>query len=255
MAKQPIRRTLLFPMDLGSLVQYQRSVFPISRVQRKGLIGEVDFFLESTLDEIFRMRNFVGNTKNFQLLIKNATTRYDDLMIDKQEIEQQRKSLNPVKKFSAYRSVRLLLSAGEVLYEDTKTISEKMRRGLLSIEVDREDVQSVMLDDDLPSNARISGIAIPLDSESQPAEITASYYDAAIKFAASQKNTYGKDPFADEYAVENSQANAEHRHSSTTGSAMATSDGGAASSSSRLSGASGNDFSFQNSDVAPISTI
>ncbi|KAG1848161.1 hypothetical protein C8R48DRAFT_677362 [Suillus tomentosus] len=154
------------------------------------------------------------------------------------------------------QSCRSLLKAGQALYIHTKTASEMLRRELLSIEVDREDVQSVTLDDDLPSNARISGIAIPLDSESQPAEISASYYDAANKFVAFQKETYGKDPFADEYAVENSPANAEHRRRSTSSSTMATSDGGAASSSSRLSGASGNNgVSFQNSKVARRSSI
>ncbi|KAG1848166.1 hypothetical protein C8R48DRAFT_410877 [Suillus tomentosus] len=255
MAKQPTRRTLLFPMDLGSPAQYERSVFPLSRVRGKSRINQMDLYLEATLSEIFKMRDNIGNAENSKRLLRNAKKQYDDLMVDKEKIQQQRKSLNPVKQFSAYRSVRLLLEAGETLYTRTKTASEKLRRELLSIEVDREDVQSVTYDD-LPSNARISGIAIPLDSESQPAEIAASYYDAAKKFVASQKETYGKDPFADEYAVENSPANAEPRRRSTSSSTMATSDGGAASSSSRLSGASGNNgFSFQNSKVARRSSI
>jgi len=41
-------------------------------------------------------------------------------MVDKEKLEQQQKSLNPMKKFSAYRSVRLLLDAGKALYADTR---------------------------------------------------------------------------------------------------------------------------------------
>ncbi|KAG1785383.1 uncharacterized protein HD556DRAFT_1450793 [Suillus plorans] len=251
-------RTLILPMDLGSLTKYEQSVFPLSRVQGKSCIDQMDIFLEATLDEIFRIRRFSqsGGIENSEHLVANAKKQYDDLMSDKQKIEHQKKTWNPVKKYSAYRSVRLLLEAGKVLYTDTRTASELMRRHLLSIQVNTKDVQSIM-HDDLPSNARISGIAIPLDSESQPAEITASYFDEAIKFAASHKNTHDMDLFVDEHGVEYSQANAEHRRRLTPGSAMATSDWGAASSSrSRPSRASGNnDFSFQNSDVVSISTI
>ncbi|KAG2338905.1 hypothetical protein BDR05DRAFT_968722 [Suillus weaverae] len=253
MAEQPTRRTLLLPMDLGSPAQYEQSVFPLSRVQGRSSIDQVDLFLEATLDEIFKIRQMAGDTENFQRLIYNAKKQYDELMIKKEK--QQRKSLNPFKIFSAYRSIRLLLEAGKTLYTETRTVSEKMRRQLLS--VNTEDVQPVEYNG-LPSDARISGIAIPLDSEFQPDETTASYFTEAASFLHSQVDLLAEgNPFADEHRVEDAQANAEHECSSTTGPAAATSDGEVATStSSRLSGASGNNyFIIQNSYIASKSTI
>lgn len=255
MASQSTRRTLLFPINLGSPAQYEQSVFPLSRVQGKSTINQVDYVLEATLDEIFKIRQMVGNAENSQRLIHNAKAQYDELMSDKEKMERQRKSLNPVKVFSAYRSVRLLLEAGKALYVETRSVSERMRRQLLS--VNTEDVQPVEYND-LPSNARIGGVAISLDSEFQPDETTASYFIQAASFMASQVDLLGEgNPFADEHRVEDSQVNAEHECSSTTGPAAATSNGGVATPTiSPLSGASGNNyFFFQNSYVASNSTI
>ncbi|KAG2353298.1 hypothetical protein BDR07DRAFT_1615043 [Suillus spraguei] len=238
MAEQPTRRTLILPMDLGSPARYEQTIFPLSGVQVKGTVNQM-----------------AGDAEKFKHLYYNAKTQYDDLIIDRNNMEQKRKSLNPVKLFSAYRSVRLLLEAGKALYVRTKTVSEAMRRDLLS--VNAEDVQPVEYDD-LPSDARISGVAIPLDSELQPDETTASYFTEAANFIASQVDLLGEgNPFADEHRVEDSQANAEHGISSTTDSAVATSNGGpATSTNSRPSGGSGNNyFFFQNSYVASNSAI
>lgn len=257
MAEQPKRRTLLFPIDLGSPAQYDQSVFPLSKVQGKDTISEVNLYLEATLDEIFKIHQMTGNAEDFQELIYNAKTQYDELILSRKKLEQQRKSLNPVKKFSAYRSVRLLLETGKALFTETKTISEMARRHLLSQSVNTEDVQPVKYND-LPSDARIGGVAIPLDSEFQPDEATASFFSDAVTYMTSQVDLLGEgNPFADEHRVEDSQANAEHEYSSTTGLAATTSDEGVATStSSRLSGASGNNyFFFQNSYVASRSAI
>ncbi|KAG2367124.1 hypothetical protein BDR07DRAFT_1479490 [Suillus spraguei] len=260
MAEQRTRQTLLLSMDLGSLAQYEQSIFPLSRVQGKGTtVDQVDLYLQATLNEIFKIRIITRDSENFQDLIYNAKTQYDELntMLKTRKMEQQRKSLNPIKMFSAYRSVRLLLEAGRALYTETKTASEKLRRQLLSQTVDAEDVQPVEYND-LPSNARIGGVAISLDSEFQPDETMASYFTEAASFIASQVDLLGEgNPFADEHQVEDSQASAEHGSSSTTGPAAATSDGGTATpTNSRLSGASGNNyFFFQNSYVASNSAI
>ncbi|KAG1806100.1 uncharacterized protein BJ212DRAFT_790965 [Suillus subaureus] len=120
MAEQPKRRTLLFPIDLGSPAQYDQSVFPLSKVQGKDTISEVNLYLEATLDEIFKISQMAGNAEDFQELIYDAKTQYDELIAGKKKIEQQRKSWNPVKKFSAYRSVRLLLETGKALFTETR---------------------------------------------------------------------------------------------------------------------------------------
>jgi hypothetical protein len=257
MAKQPARQTLLLPMDLGSPARYDQSVFPLSRVQRKDTINQVDLYLEATLDETLKIRQMVEDAENFQQLIRNAKLQYDDLLLGKQEMEQQRKSLNPVKRFSAYRSVRLLLEAGKALYVDTKTVSESLRRKILSQDVNTENVQSVGYND-LPSDARIGGIAIPLDSEFQLDENTTSYFTEVASHIASQIDLLGEgNPFADEHRVEDSQANAEHESRSTTDPAAESSGGGVATpTNSRPSGASGNNYYFfHNSYVASNSAI
>lgn len=94
-----------------------------------------------------------------------------------------------------------------------------MRRDLLS-QVNSEDVQSVdcmfmaclhlehsmtytYIDNDLPSDARISGIAISLDSEFQLDETMISYFTQAASFMASQVDLLGEgNPFADDHEVE-----------------------------------------------------
>lgn len=247
MAEQPTRRTLILPMDLGSPARYEQTIFPLSGVQVKGTVNQVNLYLQATLDELFKMHQMAGDKEKFKDLFYNAKTQYDDLIIDRNNMEQKRKSLNPVKMFSAYRSVRLLLEAGKALYIRTKTVSEAMRRDLLSINA--EDVQPVEYND-LPSDARISGVAVAVDSELQPDETMASYFTEAANFIATHVDLLGEgNPFADEHQVENSRANAEHGTSSTTGPAAATSDGGTATSSGN------NYFFFQNSYVASNSAI
>jgi hypothetical protein len=244
-------------MDLGSPSQYEQSVFPLSRVQGQNTISQVDLVLEATLDEIFKIRQMVGNSENSQRLLQNAKAQYDQIMIDKGKMERHRKSLNPVKIFSAYRSVRLLLEAGKALYTETRTTSEMLRRKLLSQDVNAENVQSVEYND-LPPDARIGGIAIPLDSEFPLDETTPTFFEEAASYIASQVDLLGGgNPFTDEHQVQDSQANAEHESGSTTDPAAESGDGGVATpTNSRPSQASGNNYYFfQNSYIASNSAI
>jgi hypothetical protein len=71
------RQTLLIPLNLGSPTQYDRSVFPLMKVKGKNSIHQVDIVLEATLDEIYKIRQMVGNEENFQRLIRNAKAQYD----------------------------------------------------------------------------------------------------------------------------------------------------------------------------------
>ncbi|KAG1725265.1 uncharacterized protein EDB91DRAFT_1087182 [Suillus paluster] len=190
MASRPKRQTLLFPFKLGSPSQYDKNLFPLSRVpQGKISLNEVDFVLEATLDELVKIRKMVGDAEKSQRLIRNAKAQYDELMREKEKLDTQPKSLNPMKIFSTYRSIRLLFEAGRVLYTEARSASEKMRRQLLS--VNTEDVQPVdfHIDNDLPSDATIGGIAVSLpDSDSQLDESTASFFTEAASFIASQMN-------------------------------------------------------------------
>ncbi|KAG0696948.1 hypothetical protein DFH29DRAFT_948710 [Suillus ampliporus] len=237
MTSQQKRRTLLIPVNLGSPARYDRSIFPLMRVKGKSpSLQEVDFVLEGTLDEIFKMRHMAGNKVELQQLVLDAKDEYDALNSEKTELEERRKSLNPIKLFSTYRSIRLLAEAGIALWLETRSTSQRMRRQLLS--VDAEDMQPVDYDN-LPSDARISGIALSIEASIQLDDTTASYFTEAASLIASQMDLLSDgDPFTDTYEAEDLRTSAVPEHSSATNSST---DNGVTSSTSpspRLSDAS-----------------
>jgi hypothetical protein len=70
--------TYFIPVNLGSPARYDRSVFPLMKIKGKNpSLQEVDFVLEATLDEIFRMRDMAGNIDELQQLILQAKEEYD----------------------------------------------------------------------------------------------------------------------------------------------------------------------------------
>ncbi|KAG1906706.1 uncharacterized protein F5891DRAFT_1182116 [Suillus fuscotomentosus] len=243
------------------------------RLKDQSGLAQADLVLEATLDEVFKIHDMAADKTQFQDLVSATKLAYDKLVIERDRLEQQKKSINPVKLFSAYRSTRLLVEAGKKLYTNTRTTSERMRRQLLSVastNVERvECLQIISLsagsselnvypDDDLSSDARISGIAVPLDEPLD--EPTASHFTAAVDFITSQVDLLcGGNPFTDDFQVEDYGVSAGTEPSSTADSA--TSDDGVASpSGSRPSEAfpseSGNNyFIFNNSYVASRSVM
>jgi hypothetical protein len=240
-------------MNLGSPSQYDRSMFPLMKMKRSNNTDQVDIVLEATLDELFKIRDMAGNLTELETIFVNAKEEYDRLQSQRKELETQKKSFNPVKLFSKYRSLRLLAAAAEGLYRQTRSSSEELRRQLLS--VNRQDVQPVEYDD-VPSDAQISAIAVPLESPLD--ESTTRFFTDAADFIASQVNLLPDgNPFGDDQRVEESADTEYH-----TAFDSATSDGEAASSvGSRFSGASlgqgsgNNVFIFNNSYVASRSAI
>lgn len=115
--------TYFIPVNLGSPARYDRSVFPLMKIKGKNpSLQEVDFVLEATLDEIFRMRDMAGNIDELQQLILQAKEEYDALNSEKAKLEQleRKKSLNPIKLVSTYRSIRLLAEAARALWLQTR---------------------------------------------------------------------------------------------------------------------------------------
>ncbi|OAX33045.1 hypothetical protein K503DRAFT_557710 [Rhizopogon vinicolor AM-OR11-026] len=226
------------------------------KIKNRGSLDQVDIVLEATMDELYKIRTMAGNLTNLETVFQNAKGEYDQLSSQKAQLESQKKSFNPVKLFSTYRSMRLLAAASKDLYKLTRSTSEKIRRQLLS--VNRQDVQRVDYDD-IPSDARISAIAVPL--ESQLDESTSSFFTEAAEFIASQVDLLPEgDPFADDKQVEESDTSTiGTEHGTTTDSA--TSDSGsrfsaASSPSSPSSRGSGNNyFIFNHSYVASRSAI
>ncbi|KAG2338900.1 hypothetical protein BDR05DRAFT_968718 [Suillus weaverae] len=266
MSSQQERQTLFIPVDLGSPARYDRSIFQLMKIKGESTsLREVDFVLEATLDEIFRMRNMAGNINELQQLILDAKDEYDELNSKKEKLEQTKKSLNPIKLFSTYRSIRLLAEAGRALWLQTRSASERMRRQLLSVHA--QDMQPVD-HDDLPSDARITGVALSTEANTQLDDTTASFFTEAASFIASQLDLLPDgNPFADDYEAEDLRSSAPPEHSSTsnsstddgavpsTSSSSPLSDASSLGSPSSRQGSGNNYFIFQNSYVASRSVI
>lgn len=251
MSSEQERQTVLIPMNLGSPSQYDRSMFPLMKMKRSGSRDQVDIVLEATLDELFKIRDMAGNLLELETVFVSAKAEYDRLKSERKELQNQKKSLHPIKWFSRYRSLRLLAAAAEDLYRQARGSSEELRRKLLS--VNGQDVQPVDYDD-VPPDARISAIAIPLESPLD--EPTASFFTEAADFIASQVNLLPNDnPFGDDQRVE------EYSEYHTAFDSGTPDSGAASSAGSRLSGASSgqgsgsNLFTFNNSYLASRSTI
>ncbi|KAG1719662.1 uncharacterized protein EDB91DRAFT_1180142 [Suillus paluster] len=259
MSSDQERQTVFIPLKLGSASQYDRNIFPLMRMKR---LDQVDIVLEATMDELYKIREMAGNPTELETIFQTSKNQYDTLLSQKEQLHKQKKSFNPMKLLSAYRSVRLLTAACGDLYRDTRSASEMMRRRLLS--VNTQDAQRVDYDD-VPPDALISGIAIPL--ESQLDESTATFFSEAAEFIGSQVNLLPDgNPFADDHEVEESRTSADLEHDTTIDSGTDDS-GGTSSASSRFSGASSssspslgqgsgnNIFIFNNSYVASRSAI
>ncbi|KAG2153110.1 uncharacterized protein EDB93DRAFT_1136680 [Suillus bovinus] len=215
MPSEPDRRTLLIPVNLGSPAQYDRSIFPLMKLKDQSGLAQADLVLEATLDEVFRIREMAADKTQFQDLLAATKLAYDKLVLERDRLEQQKKSINPVKLFSAYRSTRLLVEAGKKLYTNTRTTSERIRRQLLSVA--STNVERVEYDD-LSPDAQISGIAVPLDEPLD--EPTASFFTEAADFIISQEDPPSQEnPFTDHFQVEGFGASAGTEPNSTAASA------------------------------------
>ncbi|KAH7889022.1 hypothetical protein F5I97DRAFT_779787 [Phlebopus sp. FC_14] len=178
------RRTFVIPVRLGRVADYDQSIFPISQLKSTaGLLREGDLLLEATLDEMTKIFNMSRDLKNHQNFLQDSKGQFDDLMKQKNQLEKQRKSMNPLKLFEMHRETKLFVAAGWRLYSSTRTASEAMRRALLSITSDS--VASAQGED----HEEISGIAINLDGA--PDATVASFLTETASLLASVS-----DPFA-----------------------------------------------------------
>lgn len=238
MPSQQERQTYVIPVNLGPPTRYDQSIFPLMKLKGKSpSLQEVDFVLEATLDEIFRMRDMAGNINELQQLILDAKDEYDALNSEKIKLEQlgRKKSLNPIKLISTYRSIRLLAEAGRALWQQTRSTSERMRRQLLSVHT--QDMQPVDYDD-LPPDAHITGIALSTEAnDTQQDSTAASLFTDAASFIASQLDLLPDgNPFTDDYEIEDLGINVVIEGSSTPNSSIYNTDAASSiSSSSRLS--------------------
>jgi len=195
----------------------------------------------------------VKNTSDFKELIHESKVQYDVLLEDKEDLENAmatEKTFNPFKVLSTYRAARLLSEAAKALWIETMSTSERLRRQTLS--VDTLATQPVG-DDDLPPGARISAIAVQLEeTDTYPDDIGVSLFSDADALIASQRELYPhKNPFSDDYEVEDSRTSAVPGD----GSALKFSTDDGATSSTSLSTRLSEDQNFQNSYAASRSAI
>ncbi|KAG2148694.1 uncharacterized protein EDB93DRAFT_1144317 [Suillus bovinus] len=246
MSSEQERKTIIIPLNLGSPSQYDQSIFPLMKMKRMSSLDQVDIVLEATMDELFKIHEMAGDLKQLEAVFVSAKKEYDKLKLKKEGLENQKTSFNPLKVYSTYRSTRLLAVAGKKLYKQARSTSEKLRRQLLS--VNRQDIQPVEYAD-IPPDAQIGAIAIPLESPLD--ESTATHFTEAADFIASQVNLLPDgNPFGDDQEVEVSAFD------SGTPETEAKSSAGSRSSGAFSGQWSGNDyFVFNNSNVASRSSI
>lgn len=105
MPSEPDKRTLLIPVNLGTPAQYDRSIFPLMRLKDQSGLAQADLVLEATLDEVFKIHDMAADKTQFQDLVSATKLAYDKLVLERDRLEQQKKSINPVNLSISFDSV------------------------------------------------------------------------------------------------------------------------------------------------------
>ncbi|KAL4061839.1 hypothetical protein V8B97DRAFT_1892440, partial [Scleroderma yunnanense] len=136
-------------------------------MRNKSTLKASELYLESTLDEIVRISEMMKYRRDYEALYEDVKAQYDQLMDEKEQIKYRKRTVNPVKLFGNYRDNRLFIGATSRLFQRTRTTSEMMRRGLLSVSLFSLVSDSVVAieRDRSTEEEEISGIAIPCDTE------------------------------------------------------------------------------------------
>ncbi|KAF8546443.1 hypothetical protein OG21DRAFT_1518152 [Imleria badia] len=189
-------QTVVVPVNLGEASSFNRAIFPLSSYQERGSLGRGDLYLDATLDEMLKIINIGANPQQWQELIATTKARYDQLMLQKLELERRPKSKNPFKFITNYRAARMFLAASRSLYFATKSRSEEMLRSLgrSLLSIPGEDVQPV--NSEIHQGASIKGIAIKLN---RPLDDTTrqQILDAANIFASCSGQFQGDQTISD----------------------------------------------------------
>ncbi|KAH0828800.1 hypothetical protein J3R83DRAFT_3248 [Lanmaoa asiatica] len=164
------RQTIVVPINLGAASNFDRDIFPLVSVRKKDKLGQGDFLLDATLDEMLKITSMGTDPRQWEDAIATAKARYDQLKLQQTRLEERSKSKTPLqalnlrKTFSDYRAIRLFRDAAKTLYKETRSTSEQMRRTInrdLLSEVPQEDVEPA--DDNIPPGATVTGLAVTVD--------------------------------------------------------------------------------------------
>ncbi|KAF9232660.1 hypothetical protein BU15DRAFT_80964 [Melanogaster broomeanus] len=159
-------RTVLLPLDLGSVENYDSTVFPLTRFEANGSIHTGQLFLQATLQEMLKIHELSENlnSESNQELLQQAKDAYNTLMEQKVALEQEQKSINPFKLYAAHREKRLFVEAGRKLYTSTKMASERMSRELLATGMSSVNVPPAEVDSIAP-HEQIAGFSVVITEE------------------------------------------------------------------------------------------
>jgi hypothetical protein len=70
--------TVLLPVDLGSVDNYDPTVFPLARVTGKGSLHTGHLFLQATLDEMLKIRELSKEQASNPELLRDTKAQFDE---------------------------------------------------------------------------------------------------------------------------------------------------------------------------------
>lgn len=127
----------IISMDLGTAAAFDQTVFPLAYYEAGDNFAKGTLLIRATLDEMEAIKNlgidlnknddFIFNTRLRveASVLQNSFTAYtsahvSSLRVQKEKLQDNRKTLNPFKAFLTYRTARLFHAASRAVYLQTK---------------------------------------------------------------------------------------------------------------------------------------
>lgn len=138
------RQTIVVPINLGAASNFDPEVFHLVSYRNRDKLGQGDFLLDATLDEMLKITSMGTDPTQWDEVIATTKSRYDQLVIEygstaedspvipfrlksqQTRLEERSKSKTPLQKLnlrktlSDYRAIRLFHDATKALYTETR---------------------------------------------------------------------------------------------------------------------------------------
>ncbi|KAG9309317.1 hypothetical protein JVU11DRAFT_10805 [Chiua virens] len=153
--------TVIFHINLGDASKYDEGVFPREYYNAGNALSKGSVLLSATLEEMAKIAEMGIDLKKDPRFARNTQAAFDRLTVVEENLKNRPKSFNPFTVFRNYRAERIFLSASKSFYRNTKETSERIQReeALVQIVPSKE---LTTINDEVPPNATIGGIAVPL---------------------------------------------------------------------------------------------
>ncbi|KAH0830128.1 hypothetical protein J3R83DRAFT_1474 [Lanmaoa asiatica] len=147
------RQTVVVPINLGAASNFDRDIFPLVSYRKRDKLGQGDFLLDATLDEMLKITSMGTDPNQWEEVIATTKTRYDLLVVGcgstakdspivtsrlklrQERLEERSQSRTPLqalnlrKMYSDYRAIRLFHDAAKALYTETRVRSPPLSKG------------------------------------------------------------------------------------------------------------------------------